>query len=153
MSYLDYKLTMEIKPNEYISGYSRTMNAVAVLTGTDGKVIGEWDVTIPPVTGEKSVREAFCSLYSRSILSSWQERNASIYHSGDFVRVVKDSACHGFPIGSIVRLDLADADDDEDGISWLAEGYTTSVFNISKRWIGEEDFVLVTPGTKEEENE
>lgn len=63
------------------------------------------------------------------------------WQPNDFVRVIKDGVCHGFPIGSIVRLVRKEKRISD---TWVAEGYSTTHGGmISQYLIPENEFEAI----------
>ena len=145
MSYLDYTVTLYIDPNDYIHGRDRHMTAIAkVKSGVN--TLATFKVPVPPVTGEDTLKTAISDVFRVAISKNWRRDPVSAYSPGEFVRVIADSAAHGFPVGSIIQLKAIDDDpdfDDAPDITWEAVGYSTGMGNIESRWIGENDFTKV----------
>lgn len=146
MSYLDYRVTLDIVPDMYLAGKETQMTVVAAVDGGNGVIMQSANAKIPPVTNEQSLKEAFAIAFAKLMTASWKSSPFSLYKPGEFVRVTSEDGSHGFPVGSIIKLIAMDEEDclnDAPDLTWIASGYTTSLHDVGERYIGENAFVKV----------
>ncbi len=150
MSYIDYRVELAVDCGGFIAGKDDTMHVVVVIR-EGSEVVKTVHIPVAPVLGEESLKMAVGSAMAVALSKSWKNKPFTTYHEGEYVRVVSRDGSHGFPVGSIIKLiaiDEEDCLDDAPDVTWIASGYTTSLHDVSERYIGEDAFVKV--GSEEE---